>query len=191
MQMTYSPYQKLAGLAVVALGVGLAYSYFMGFFEEGVDVKMVSSRCMRNGGSGPMGGAGLHGVKNKDWSSAAAVPLGEEVVLKGITLQKQAMRGRVLAGPGSTVELDGQSIVVDDILLQHELPPHGRPGASHYFLEHLDGIVYKVVYNTLNGLPQRTFTVGHDELFVLGDERSQFCLDLLGVVPFSDIQGGW
>jgi hypothetical protein len=188
--MTWRPSSPLVVvLSVVGIAL-LVLCYFKGFFEEGVKVRLVSDRCMLGSASGATGGAGLHPVKTMDWSSAEAVPLADVVVLKGVTFYKQALAARVLAGPGSTVEIDGHRIKVNDVPLRDEPTPHSGSG-SMYLREHLEGTMYKVFYSMPEGLPRHTFTVGGDELFVLGDTRSEYCLGLLGVVPFSAIQGGW
>ena len=166
----------------------LGQLYLGGFFGEGVEMAMVSDRCMRGAHAGPMGGGGLRAVEQQDWQSATEIPLGKVITLQGQTFRKQSLRGRVLAGPGSTVHIEGMNVTVNGDVLQHELPPRAGRGYQS-LLEHRDGGVYKVVYEQQAGLQSQTFTVGQNALFVMGDTRSQQCLDWMGVVPFSAVRG--
>ena len=183
--MTLQVSREFVLAATLAGGALAGLFYAFGYFEKGVDIVMVSDHC-HDGGAGTQ--SVPFPVKTRDWEDAGSVPIGEVIVVKGVILEIPALSGRVIAGPGSTIRIDGQSVEVNDTPLHHERPPRTRPPYL-YALEHNGGSVYKVVYGHPDGLAERTFRTGPDELFVWGDTRQERCLDPLGVVPFSAVLG--
>jgi signal peptidase I len=110
------------------------------------------------------------------------VAAGDVLVVKAEG-KKATWAMRVIGLPGQTVRLEGTDVWVNGTQLARAPWPH-NPWA---FVEADD---YKVIYDKSYPLPNRSFTVGDEQLFMLTDTRqSGDCFDIGGLVDSDRIAG--